>query len=281
MATKVVLERQTLENRFRSARANLLFVIAATVINIILLISDGDSYFLFSASVPYLLVSYGMTLCGMFPAEVYGDDYANMLFFDKSVFGVFLILAIIVLALYLVCWIFSKKNRIGWMIFALVLFSIDTVMLVLFYGIDLEGILDIIVHILVLGYLIMGVSAAVKLKKLPEQEACQIEEGEQASESSGAWVNSEIIRIADPDVKARILLESDALGHTITYRRVKRVNELVIDGNVYAEFTALVETPHCLTANFGGHLIEAGLDNGSSSYLKVDGEVVEKKLRLI
>jgi hypothetical protein len=96
----------------------------------------------------------------------------------------------------------------------------------------------------------------------------------------GNLKNSESIRIADSTVKARILLEADALGHAIVYRRVKRVNELVIDGRVYDEMEALVEFAHSLKAQIDGHTIEVGFDGWVHSYLKIDGQTVGRKRRL-
>lgn len=80
-------------------------------------------------------------------------------------------------------------------------------------------------------------------------------------------------------MKSRALPETNTLGHTITYRRVKKVNDLVIDGNVYDEMETLVEAAHSLKAQIDGHLIEAGFDGMSYSYLKIDGQMVAKKPR--
>ena len=69
-------------------------------------------------------------------------------------------------------------------------------------------------------------------------------------------------------------------GYQITYRRVKRTNELVINGYVYAEYTALMEMPHMLNANLGGHSFAAGMDGTTSrSIMMVDGMIVKTKMR--
>ena len=77
-----------------------------------------------------------------------------------------------------------------------------------------------------------------------------------------------------------MLLEDDVLGRNVCYRRVKRVNELVIDGYVYAEIEMLLETPHELKAVICGHTVTAGLTPNNISYISLDGNVVKKKLRL-
>ena len=174
------------------------------------------------------------------------------------------------------CWIFSKNNKSGWLIFALVLFSADTLGMFAFQGLALDGILDVAFHIWVIVSLVMGISACSKLKKI-SQESDDNEQQEQIDET----IKTEPIRTADTYVKSRILIETEAFGHVITYRRVKRVNELVIDGNVYDEHTALVEFAHSLKANIDGHIIEAGFDGIAHSYLKIDGELVTQKVRIV
>lgn len=280
MATPNTLSnRQALETRYKNSRANLLLVVAFTVINIILLVTKSNTYFLFSAYIPYVLVDVGMLFCGMYPAEYYDEEFTGMRFLNPSVFAVFLVIALIIVALYFISWIFSKNNKVGWLIFALVIFAVDTAGMLVFMGFGVDGIIDIVFHVWVIISLAMGINACSKLKHLPAQEA-YIPETEQTEEVKEIPLNSGIIRIADLDVKSRILLETNALGHTVTYRRVKRVNELVIDGNVYDEIEALVELAHSLKAQIDGHLIEVGFDGRVHSYLKIDGETVEKKLRI-
>ena len=90
-----------------------------------------------------------------------------------------------------------------------------------------------------------------------------------------------MLRLADTEVKSRTLLEFKAFDRSIVYRRVKRVNELVIDGKVYDEYVALFERSHMLTANIDGHAIAVGFDSVGFSYATVDGMVVAKKTRLV
>ena len=139
----------------------------------------------------------------------------------------------------------------------------------------------------------MGISAYYKLKKMPEEnrmiegEFTDITENSEGGEGGAiqgehAFVpDSTPLRPADNNVKAKILLEAEIYGHFITYRRVKKTNELIIDGNVYAEYTALAELPHMLTATIGGHTFAAGYDNTSHSYILVDGQTVKTKFRFI
>ena len=219
-----------------------------------------------------------MYFCGTYPAEIYGEEFLNMQFMGNSAFAVFLVVSLIFVALYFLSWILSKKQKIGWMIFALIFFAVDTVVMLLFLGIQTEGIIDIVFHVWVIISLIMGLSASSKLKNM-HSETNDEELVEQADNAENS-PNSVPLRMADLDVKSRTLLEAQAIGHTVTYRRVKKTNQLIIDLNVYDEVEIFVECAHSLKARIDGHLIEVGFDGVSQSYLRVDGQVVAKKLRL-
>lgn len=170
--------RQVLESKFANARHNVLLVVLFTAINIILLVTNSNTYFLFSAYIPYILVDLGMLLCGMYPSEFYTGEFGGMEFLDKSFFAVMLGIAAVILILYLLSWILSKKNRVGWMIFALVFFGIDTVLMLLLNGIAVESIIDIVFHGWVIFSLATGVHAHCKWKKLPEEEPDDVVDNE-------------------------------------------------------------------------------------------------------
>ena len=89
------------------------------------------------------------------------------------------------------------------------------------------------------------------------------------------------LRRADTTVKHRVLLEATVYGYRICYRRVRKVNELVVNGIVYDEMKAALEFPHDLTVNLDGHRIHAGLDEDDFSYIIVDGIRVAEKKRWI
>ena len=145
--------RALAQNKYNSARANLFLMLALTAVNIILLFFKSDYMLLFSATVPYLAVLFGQ-LSGVTSGLVVG-----------------VCIAAIIILVYFLCWILSKKSY-GWMIAALVLFSIDTIALVGFYIFagEFSGIIDAAIHALVLYYLIVGTINGIKLSKLPEEE---------------------------------------------------------------------------------------------------------------
>lgn len=93
-------------------------------------------------------------------------------------------------------------------------------------------------------------------------------------------VDTPILRNADEVKKERILLSASVKDFHIVYRRIKSVNELVVNGKVYDEKKAVIEFSHNLFACIGGHTIEAGLDS-DLSYIRFDGQTIAKKKRLI
>ena len=87
------------------------------------------------------------------------------------------------------------------------------------------------------------------------------------------------LRPADMSVKCRVLLEARVNGYSVCYRRVKAVNELVIDGQVYAERKGIWEPAHKLQAKKGGNLIEAGFHASGYSYIRLNDRTVKQKRR--
>jgi hypothetical protein len=273
---KPLTKREALQNKYNAARLNLLFAIIFTVINIVLLFVD-NSYFLFSIYVPYFIASIGMVITGKMPQEFYAEGWEGTEFLGTGALVVTLVVSAVILGFYLLSWILSKKGRVGWLIFALVIFCIDTLLMFFLQGIA-ESIIDLVFHIWVIVYLSIGINSHYKLKNLPEEEITQ-EETTQENAVENEIQNSAILRMADMDVKAKILLQTEKDGFVITYRRVKRVNELVVNGSVYDEYEALIENHHILSGVISGRTIEAGYD-GFNSYIKIDGEIIAKKIRL-
>lgn len=247
-------ERGRVQQKYDTARANLLLVIVLTVVNIVLYFAESSSMLLFSASIPYYAVIFGVEL---------------------GIAGFGLGVAAVLIGLYFLCWLLSKKKS-GWLVFALVLFVLDTLGMVGLYLLaeDFSGILDALIHVWVLYYLIVGISTGKKLKTMPDEPECDTSE-----EQTAVTENSTPLRRIDENEKCRVLLESQYGGHKVCYRRVKRTNQLVIDNYIYDETEMLVETAHALSANIDGHTYVVGFNDASRSYFKVDGELITKKIR--
>ena len=90
------------------------------------------------------------------------------------------------------------------------------------------------------------------------------------------------LRDADMTKRGRILLEATKDKYEIVYRRLKKVNELIVNGRVYDEMKAVLEVEHTLSAEIDGHKIEAGLQEiGTISFIRFDGETLAEKRRVI
>lgn len=101
------------------------------------------------------------------------------------------------------------------------------------------------------------------------------------SKLSSLQNDTHVARRADFSVKHKVLLDAKVDGYEICYRRVKSVNELVVNGYVYDEKKGIIEFTHTLVAVVDGHKIEAGLDEDSYSFISFDDELVNYKRRLI
>lgn len=147
------------QKRYKTARASLLAIIIFSAINLFSIIF-ADSYFLFS--------SYFTQLVAFVGYELFVES-GEMIFAVVSI-----IIGLITLVPYALCYFMSKK-KVGWMIGALVLFSIDTaILLVDFVSMLLSGsfggIIDLAFHIYALGTIVSCVVYGIKGKDVIEKE---------------------------------------------------------------------------------------------------------------
>lgn len=157
--------REKAEHNYKSSRANLLVVVIFTLVNIVMAMLAEGTYFLFTAFIPYILVFTGMMICGKLPAEFY-EGLEEMEFLPPAVLYVMLVIALIIVGIYFLCWLLSKKHY-AFMIVAFILFLVDTLFLVVNF--DLSMIVDLVFHIWVLYYLGSGMFNGIKLKKMPPE----------------------------------------------------------------------------------------------------------------
>lgn len=292
-------KKEMLEKRYKGSTNNLLAIAIFSLVNLVLLVTNADRYFLFSAYMPYLLGDYAMFFCGKYPAEEY-KDFPDMLFLGNGFFTAFLALAAGIIAFYVLCFVFARKNKGAWLIFGLSLFSIDTLIMFAVIGFSPEMVLDVFFHGWIIVSLARGTNAFIRLKKEPsdirpanlftaeaENSAAKEHSNEElsyetmplADERAYYYENSPVIRTVNPDEKAKVFVEADYGGHHIAFRRAKRVNELVIDGRVYKEYEVLAEGEHSLTATIDGREIKAYYDGKFATYIFVDGKEIAKKAR--
>ena len=150
---KTVGQKQTPEQKYNQARGNLMLVVAFTAINVVMLMLDSNTQFLFSAAFPSVAYALGDYL----------TEYTGIEMFRIGA----LMLAFGNIGLYLLCWFCAKKYR-GFMVFALVLFVLDCFAFLsefVIFEIDASIGMDVVFHVWVLWALISGVIAMAGLKK--------------------------------------------------------------------------------------------------------------------
>lgn len=276
----VMTERQKLEKRYRSALSSLLLIAAFSGVNLLLLLINSDKYFLFSAYIPYLLGDYAMFYGGKYPAKAY-TEFPDVVFFGTPVFAGIVAVAVLFVLFYLLCWFFAKKKKAQWLIFALSLFVIDTLVMFFVVGFEAGMIIDVIFHVWAIVVLSLGISAHLKLKSLPEEEEFPVSPENAPVTDVMCPDDSPVLRTADLSETVKTFTEADYGALHISYRRTKRANELIVNGRVYAEYVIFNESAHTLSAVVGGHKIEAGYDGKIMTFISVNGKEIARKKRFI
>lgn len=150
-------QREKLGIDYKRARSNLLSMIILSAVNLLLILTNSTVSFPFSAIFPQIAVVFG---------KAFSDDSGNNLYI---IIG--LIIAIVSLFVYLLFYFLSEK-RYGFMIASFVLFIIDTLLFGFFLdGFDSGMVIDILFHVWVLYYLLIGVKSGFKLKRATEIES--------------------------------------------------------------------------------------------------------------
>lgn len=173
-------ERDRLTARYNGSRNNILLVVAFTLINTFLLFTGSETYFLFSAAIPYYMTLFGLLYTGRMPAEWY-EGVENFQPDPDAILYIYLAIAVIIVAFYALTWFLSKKHGYGWLVFALIIFVIDTFAMFYFSGFSSDMIIDFVFHIWVIVSLFSGILAALKLKDLPLEEEYTVEVGQNYS----------------------------------------------------------------------------------------------------
>ena len=152
-----MVNRESLEKGFNARRNDLLVISILSLVNVLLAVLIGsEESIAFSALLPLMMVSTGNFLTKEFNDELYTVGFA--------------VIAVLMIAFYFLCWILSKKTR-GMILGALIMFSLDTAMLLFAIATDMleQGFhfyisLTGLFHIWALSSLISGTSAWAKLK---------------------------------------------------------------------------------------------------------------------
>ena len=167
MARKNPVDRNSPEylmSKIASGRHSLLLIMVFTVVNLVMVVLDSGTYFLFSASVPYYLTAMSKGIDNGFVDGPWTEN--------GPVTIAALIVSAVILLLFLLCWLLSKK-RTGWLVCALVLFVLDSLVL-LWWTFSMinnpaDNIVDIVFHAWAIWELSLAIRCGAKLKKLPAE----------------------------------------------------------------------------------------------------------------
>ncbi len=158
---------QTYKKKYESARYSVLIMALFTLVNCALLIFGSNTYFLFSAPFVYYFLAGMKFETGKFPAETY-EEYEPFEFLPEGFYIAAIVFAVIAISVYALCWFKSKDMHNKWLIASLVLFCIDVVVDLLWFGFYIDNILDYVFAAYVIYSIAAGISAHAKLAKLPE-----------------------------------------------------------------------------------------------------------------
>lgn len=290
-----------LKNHYNLARSTLVYFVACGAVNLLALALSLDLPYFFSVFLATAIVAYTGISSGAISELKYFNITAAASEIDAYVPVLAVIVAISLLAIYLILFFASAEGRSVWLKVAVALYTVDTVVLAIALAsgfINIEGLLDLAYHVAGISFLIYGIRTQSTLERIPEgarKAEAEIERGLGEGTLSPAnltpaesFVYLGIDASVDTEplypaalVKHRVLCEASVLGRQICYRRVKRTNELVIDGMVYDRYEALIEFAHALRAVIDGVVFEAGFDGNGKSYIAVNGNLVAEKIRLI
>lgn len=250
---------------YQIARSNLLALMALTAINVAMALLGQDTYFIFTDYLAYILAVYAAAF--------------HALSGDSAYLAVGIVLPLLVLLPYFLCWLLSKKRR-GWLIAALVLFSLDTALLLLSALSDfmVSSTLDIVFHGLMLFYLIRGVRRGPAAQAAEEPPAALPDDTAFYDASlDDRWDSRPV---GKPVEKYRLLVSASWGSHVIEARRSRGLTELVIDGQVYGRQEGIIETEYRIEARLDGHVIATEFHPNGKQLLLVDQEIIAKKQRL-
>ena len=253
--------------RYSAARGGLLLMMILTVVNTVQAALGSESYFVFSDYLAYLCAVFG---------RIFYEESGESLYLI-----VFCAVSALILLPYLLCWIFSKKRR-GWLIAALVLFILDTLLVVsdAIAYMEVAYVLDIAFHIWLIVELILGIragKAAIEEMNAP----AVVKDMEFHDASVVEQPNSTSLGQPQEERKHRVLLSVEHDGLAIEVRRSYSLTELVINGRLYDRREGVVEGAYTLSARVNGHLVEAKQLPAGLLTIEVDGQLLDEKLRLI
>ena len=274
-----------LKKWIKTAKTTIFLVAVLTFVNTLLIAFNSGTVFTFSAYIPQLVV------------YIFADAAADLQVKNYLYIGA--AIAILISLVYLALWLGAKKKD-AMIAAALVLFSIDTAVLLLdvIPYFDFSYIIDILFHGWVIFDLVMGVCSCSKLRKMSVQDNF-VQQNSAASDfytpySDGAEDKSfqnhstdfeyepqdnAPLRISEN--KGRVIMSAEYNGMNVEVRRSKGLTELIVNGKVYAEKKGVIETEYTICARVSGVEFSTTMTMQSVMFLFADGKQIAKKIRMI
>lgn len=245
-----------LKKKYNVGRNNLLLLVIFSTINVFTIVLTR-TYFLFSLSFPRYPILGIETLIA--EGRIFKEDI-NYVSVGSIMF--------IPIILFLLCYIFSSKNRYNILLLSIILFSIDFGFTIIIFDY-----LDIVFHVYIYAILIFGYINGKKLETFITT----------AQEHSNNTIDiiydvEDSIPLRDDKPKGRVLVGINHLGMDIVVKRRRKITELIIDGKVYAEFVGYLELKYRLVAFVNNRKVSFYFD-GLKMHLYVNDVLLYKKIR--
>jgi hypothetical protein len=153
---------QVQAQNFNKARGSLIAIVFFSGINMGISLLDSSIRVLFSATTPELFYGFG---------RLFAEETGNLLFLIVG-----LVLAMVVIGFYFLCWILSERKRV-FMLIALIAFGTDALVFValvvlslLSDGFEVSSMIEIAIYGWILFSLISGTIAWSKLRGISAEE---------------------------------------------------------------------------------------------------------------
>lgn len=154
----VKIEKKKLNSWYKVARNSILLVIVFTLFDTSFLLGKTPADFFFSSSLPFYVSFY------VKDSEALDKYFKNIEFLSttesRMMFAVWVVF-VVVICLYFLAWLYSKKEGYKWLVFAFCFYLLDTIAVLCNSGITII----FLCHVIVLALLARGIYAEIKLKK--------------------------------------------------------------------------------------------------------------------
>ena len=159
------IEKRKLNSCYKMARNSIMLVIILTLFETSFLFGKIPADFLFSSSLPFYatLGDWGETSDKL---DAYFENIELLATSSARFLVVTWVVFVVVICLYSLAWLYSKKEGYKWLAFAFCFYLFDTIAVLCNSGITII----FWCHVIVLALLARGIYAGVKLKNIATQK---------------------------------------------------------------------------------------------------------------